>query len=216
MTVIAKDYIKEAFDLLNTSGLEYLLMWNIDGELPESLPEGKDVDILIRKEQETELVGFLEAHDYEEIAHPFRDDVFLYSVDKFRKMRHRKNNVLLDLNFQLTCRSLNAGEWIPLDQTIQESAWENKRFQEETGFSRWTLGVEDEYVTLLARAVFTKRIFDEGYRASIDRLRNKVDERDVLQKLEKVFFKFAPYLIAQVRKGEYDTIVKNYIQFREY
>ncbi len=38
------------FDLMNSSNIDYVLIKNIREELPNSLPDGKDIDILVKPE----------------------------------------------------------------------------------------------------------------------------------------------------------------------
>ncbi len=45
------------FRLLNESSLPYILMRNINNELPSSLEVGKDIDILINKSDEKEFIN---------------------------------------------------------------------------------------------------------------------------------------------------------------
>ena len=206
------------FRLLNESSLPYILMRNINNELPSSLEVGKDIDILINKSDEKEFINFFHSNDYQTIDHPFKYDVFLYGVDRFEfKYNNNNNKILFDLNFQIAVRSLDAGQWIPLDQIIQESAWKNKRFEKlSDDFGYWTLSYEDEFVCLVARSIFDKKEFQNGYIKRIDELINLINKNDVIEKFNMVFFKFTPYLMSYIEKQNYDEIIKNYLQFKEY
>ncbi|NLO17466.1 MAG: hypothetical protein GX118_04680, partial [Arcobacter butzleri] len=109
------------------------------------------------------------------------------------------------------------GQWIPLDQIIQESAWKNKRFEQLTDdFGYWTLSYEDEFVCLISRSIFDKKEFQNGYIKRINELINLINKNDVTEKFNMVFFKFTPYLMSYIEKQNYDEIIKNYLQFKEY
>ncbi|ACM92803.1 hypothetical protein NAMH_1663 [Nautilia profundicola AmH] len=216
MYIDSKEIIR-IFKKLNDSNLKYILIRNINNELPNKLKIGKDIDILIHKKDEKKFVNFFKENGYDSIPHPFRNDIFLYGIDKFEFKYNNNNNILFDLNFQLVCRSLNKGEWIPLDQEIQKSAWENKRFEkvnEEFGY--WTLGYNDEFLTLIVRSIFDKREFQEGYINRIEELKEKINLKNIERKMKLVFFKFTPYLLDMIEKKDYKNIIKNYIQFKEY
>jgi len=214
---ICKNEVKSIFNILNKTGLNYILLRNIDNELPEKLEIGKDIDILVSKNDEKKFQEFFKRNGYETIPHPFRNDVFLYEVDRFEFKYNNNNNILFDLNFQIVVRSLDAGQWIPLDQKIQESAWNNRRFEKiDEEFRYWTLSYNDEFVTLIARSVFDKKVFLKGYINRIEELKNKIEVNDVKEKLELVFFKYTPYLLEQIENKDYDNIIKNYLQFKEY
>ena len=197
MYLIRSKELINIFTLLNKQKLNYILMRNIDKELPNNLIIGKDIDILVYKKDEKQFVNFFNANNYETMNHPFKYDIFLYGVDRFEfKYNNNNNNILFDLNFQIAVRSLDAGQWIPLDQSIQESAWKNRRFEQlNEDFGYWTLSYEDEFVSLVARSIFDKKEFQSGYVKRIDELSSIIEKLNVIEKLNMVFFKFTPFLM---------------------
>lgn len=205
------------FRLLNQSNLNYILMRNINNELPVGLEIGKDIDILVNKKDEKEFINFFHKNNYMTIDHPFKYDTFLYGVDKFEFKYNNNNKILFDLNFQIAVRSLDKGQWIPLNQIIQESAWKHKRFEQlSNDFGYWTLSYEDEFICLVARSIFDKKEFQSGYINRIDEILKVIDKEDVLQKLNMVLFKFTPYLMKFIEEKDYDNIIKNHLEFKEY
>lgn len=216
MKTIEKRNIIKIFDSLNSSKVEYILIRNINSELPCCLQAGKDIDILVKNSDSKSLENFFKKNCFCEISHPHRKDTFLYGVDKFRHFHNKTSDILFDLNFQLACRSLNAGEWIPLDQSVQESAWKNRRFIENEGLAHWVLSYEDEFIMLIARSVFDKREFKEGYIKRMEELWPLVSKDDITEKLSKIFFKYTLKLLGYLKSHAYADIIKNYIKFREY
>lgn len=217
MRLIQSDELKKIFNLLNEKNLNYILMRNINNELPTNLEVGKDIDILVSKSDEKKFIYFFHNNNYQTIDHPFKYDIFLYGVNRFEFKYNYNNNILFDLNCQIAVRSLDAGQWIPLDQTIQESAWKNKRFEQlNDDFGYWTLSYEDEFICLIARSIFDKKEFQNGYIQRINELINLINKDDVVAKLNMVFFKFTPYLMKYIENQNYDEIIKNYLQFKEY
>ncbi len=217
MKLIQSEELINVFNLLNESKLNYILLRNIDNELPISLTVGKDIDILVHKKDEKEFIDFFNTHKYQKIKHPHENNIFLYGVNKFQFIHNKFNNILFDLNFQIAVRSLDSGQWIPLDQIIQESAWENRRFEKvDDKFGYWTLSYNDEFITLLARSIFDKREFQQGYINRINELYSKIDIDDVVEKLNMVFFKFTPYLLEMIENKDFDNIINKYLTFKEY
>ena len=218
MKFIQAHEIKSIFRFLNQSKLNYIITWNINSELPSSLKVGKDIDILISKNDEKKYINFFHSHNYQMTNHPFKYDIFLYGVDRFEyKYLNKDNSIDFDVVFQLAVRSLDAGQFIPLDQTIQESAWKNKRFEKlSDDFGYWTLSYEDELVCLTARAIFDKREFKSGYIKRINELLKLIDKTEVLEKLNMIFFKYTPYLFKYIEDQNYNEIIKNYLMFKEY
>ena len=100
MNLVNAQEIINTFNLLNESKLNYILLRNIDNELPSSLIVGKDIDILVNKSDEKSFIKFFHENQYETINHPFKYDIFLYGVDRFEfKYNNNINIPLLKLSF---------------------------------------------------------------------------------------------------------------------
>lgn len=213
--LVASDQIIDIFDKLNESKIDYVLIRNICEELPNNLIVGKDIDILVRYEQLNDIKTFFSMNGFNEVPHPHRGNIFLYGVKKFKFFKN-ESNALFDLNFNLVCRSLDAGQWIPLDQIVQESAWKNKRYVAKDGFKYWTLSYEDEFITLIVRSIFDKKEFYDGYKERILKLLELINENDVRAKMNLIFFKYTDMLLEQIKNEEFSNIIENYISFKEY
>jgi hypothetical protein len=215
MDYINYDQIEELFQTLNNSNVEYVLLRNINNELPLKLSKSKDIDIIVNPNDKYKLCEVLDKSRWLNIMHPWdfgNNFKFLYSMDKF--LMFKKNDIHLDVCFQLSCRSFNDGEWFPLDESIQNSVFNNKR---KVKFDwKYELLFEDELIHLLTRAIFDKKRFDQGYILRIQDLLKKIELNEFLKKLEKVFFKFSPNLIGLVQEMKYDQIRNNYLNFKEY
>lgn len=215
MSCVKPESIIDLFNKLNAESLDYILIRNINNELPDRLRIGKDIDLLVPYKERSKFIEFLKEKGFKNIRHPHCNDVFLYGVNKFDKFID-KDNVLLDFNYQLACRSLNAGEWIPLDHKIQDSVWTNKKINKIDEFTYYSLGMEDEFVALVTRSLFDKKEFQKGYIKRIDELINVIDVNDVIYKFQLVFYKFTPVLLGMLKKRQFDMILDRYISFREY
>ncbi|MCF6775585.1 hypothetical protein L3V83_03245 [Thiotrichales bacterium 19X7-9] len=216
MTQICAQQLKNAFIELNESRLDYILLRNINNEIPLHLDLGKDIDILVKKKDEPLFIEFFKKHNYKEVVHPLRNDIFLYGTDQFRTFKDQ-NNILFDLNYQVAVRSLDAGQWIPLDQILQNSAWINRRFEQiSDDFGYWSLSYEDELICLVARSIFDKKEFQVGYIKRINELIPMVDWNNVQEKFNLIFFKYTPVLIKLIKKNDYQNIIMNYLKFSEY
>ncbi len=203
------------FSLLNNSGIDYILLRNINNELPEKLEVKKDIDVLFKINDRDKILFLLKNNGFKPISHPFEKDIFLYGVTKFEKVINDKN-VLIDLNYELTCRSLNAGEWLPLDNKIQQSAWDNKIFVEKYDFKYWSLSHNDEFISLVTRCVFDRKEFEKGYTNRIIELLDIINKEEVLPKLQLIFYKFVPELMAQLNNKTFEKIIEKYIAFIDY
>ena len=216
MKYISKNSIVNFFNLINKSNIDYILLRNISNELPDCLKEGKDIDLLINNIDKKKVQLFLEENNFRKIPHPHRNNIFLYGVNKFNFYKNT-DKVLLDINYQLACRSTDAGQWIPLDQTIQQSAWKDKKFVSiNKDFGYWALSSEDEFITLITRSIFDKNEFNQAYIKRIQHLYQAINIDDVTLKLELIFFKYTPYLLDLIAQNKYDIIINDYLTFNQY
>ncbi len=215
MTFIESEQIIIFFKKINQSAIDYILIRNINGELPNSLIVGKDIDILVNKNNKKKFVEFMENNEFVEIKHPFSKDKLLYNLDKFRMFKN-DSGVLVDVCFQLANRSTNLGEWIPLHQSIQESAFKNKKFVKFGKISYFCLSLEDEFVTLVSRSILDKKKFQLGYIKRIEYLFGKINMVEVNSKLSLIFFKYAPMILKKLKNKDYGSIVNDYISFKDY
>lgn len=214
--LIKKDTVLDFFNRLNESKISYILIRNINEELPKSLKKGKDIDLLFKYSDKNTIYIFLNKNGFKKIKHPHRNNIFLYGVQKFEFFIN-KEGLILDLNFSLVCRSLDKGQWLPIDQVIQNSAWKNRVFYEHSSeFKYWALSKEDLFITLIVRSVFDKKEFQEGYINKIEELIGDVDLEDVIHKLKLIFFNYSGSLINQIKEKNYSTILENYYRFSKY
>lgn len=213
--MIDRKEILNMFSMLNKNNISYVLLRNIDKELPDNLRENKDIDILVKREDKSKFQKVLYNNGYKKRIHPWdfgNNFLFLYAMDKLEF--YAKEKVNLDICYQLCCRSINAKEWMPVDQLINNSVWENKRYNKQYGW--YELSYEDELIHLLTRCIFDKGEFSLGYRKRILELMEKVSMDDEYERLNVVFFKFSHKLIELIRKCEFDKIVDEYMTFTEY
>ena len=78
------------------------------------------------------------------------------------------------------------------------------------------MSYEDEFVSLVARSIFDKKEFQSGYVKRIDELSSIIEKLNVIEKLNMVFFKFTPFLMDYIDNKDYENIMKNYLEFKEY
>ena len=108
------------------------------------------------------------------VRHPwdFGDNfIFLYSMNPLEF--YEKNGIYLDVSYQLCCRSVNNGEWMPLDQKINNSVWNNRK--QDNTYGWYILSDEDLFLHLITRSVFDKKKFTDGYIEQIQNLFKKIN-----------------------------------------
>jgi len=209
------ELIENSLFLLNSSGIEWILLRNTNGELPKYLEVKKDIDILVRPENKAEIHALLLANRFSEIQHPYANDIRLYGVDPFRKYKNPEG-LLIDINFQAVVRSLDQGQWVPLDQAIQQELWLKKQYVPFGAEQIPMPADEDLFVLTLSRCIFDKKDFTAWHRDLLSQMLEKCDIEQLRKKLDLVFFNFASRLIDLVSIGEFDEIIPSYLSFSDY
>lgn len=214
---LLSDDIKAAFEILENGDVRYVLLRNIDNELPFRFKQSKDIDILVHPNDCGVLKRVLKRHSWTLNRHPLnfgKNFIFLYSMTPF--LWFTKGPLHLDVCFQLCCRSLNQGEWFPLCEAVQQSVWANRYRQDDKDLPVWRLCYEDELIHLITRSVFDKKQFTDGYIARIEEIMQHVDFSKLEAKIQRVFFKFTPKLFEILQRKDYQSIIPSYIQFSDY
>lgn len=212
---VEKEKIINLFQLLNDNNIEYVLLRNINNELPENLSSNKDIDIMVRKDSKASFHSLMKENGWRRVQHPWdfgNNFVFLYAMDQLEF--YNKNQMALDVCFQLCCRSVNNREWMPVDQIIQKSVWDNRRKNPKWGW--YELCNEDLLIHILLRCIFDKGYFSDGYINTINELIKCVDINEVRIRAEVIFFKFTPILLECLKRHEYESLIKSYLTFIDY
>jgi hypothetical protein len=215
MKYFNRQYIWTLFETLNSSGVDWLLLRNTEDELPDHLSEGKDVDILIDFKDWDVMRRHLFDHSFKQIQHPLSHDTKLYGVHEFENFL-APSGVLLDINFEIAVRSLDQGQWVPLDRSIQRSAWANRIKIDLTGQAIMILGNEDLFVATIARCIFDKKFFSPWHLAKLSQLFSCSDEESLRFKLNLVFFKYSARIFELVKQGRTEEVIDKYLSFSDY
>lgn len=216
MISVPSNRIVAVLSSLAKQDIPYRLLRNIDNELPNKLKRGKDIDVLSPWNHRGRLDHFLREIGFCRVSHPLRGDKFLYSVHPFEFYRNSTSDFFIDVHFELACRSLNQGEWIPLDRAIQARAWEECGHHLIGDVTVIGLSPACECLHLLTRCVFDKRKFDLGYLRRIEELTAILSDAQLLGVLEPVFFKFSMCLLDLLRAKSYQEIIMSHLRFMDY
>ncbi len=208
-----KEEVSSCFDILNKANINYILLRNINNELPEKLLRTKDIDIIVHKDNLQLLHEIFLLNGWKQIRHPYYKTPFLYAMTPFRF--YDKNGLHIDISCELSCRSLNDGEWFPLHQKIQDDIWLNKVDIKSKPW-KYELSSEDEFIHLITRCIFDKKKFSKEYILRIDFLFNKIDLEITLSKLHLIFYNFSNKLIDMISAKEYNYLPKTYITYKDY
>ena len=138
------------------------------------------------------------------------EEIYLYGMEHFSYFEN--DGISLTVCYQVACRSTLHGEWVPLDRKINNFALTNVR--DVDGVSR--LCPEDELCYLFAKCVYTEKGFSAEDKIGIEKVLTSIDMDALMPKLEGVFFKFSPRILAMAKEGRFDEIIPALWRFGEY
>ena len=216
---IPKEHIYSFFELINHAEIKYVLIKNLNNELPHKLKNGKDIDIIVHPENEGLFFEKMKTQ-YDQICHPMGTRngwQFLYGLKEGSMWKRRnigKADLYIDEISSLSCCSLMDKTWIPLDQEIQKRLWQCKKWDAKNHW--WITDNETRFIYLLARCVFDKKTFSEAYKIEIDNLFREINYQITRMLLERVFFKYTDELLKQVKERDYSNILNNYLSYSQY
>ena len=217
MNYINPDEIKKFFIILNNNEINYILIKNIADELPNSLMDGKDIDILVYPDSKTQYEEVMKKNNYHAHTHPLGIQngwTFGYSLPEYQfwKKEDRPFSLYIDANFILCCKSFVPKTWVPLNRPINDSVWENKIFDDKNEW--WIMDDKNMLLYLLVRCIFDKNSFSDSYIFEIEKRKHFINKID--DKLRMTFYKYSTRLSELVMMGKYGEIIQDYIAFDNY
>lgn len=216
---IPREQIDGFFQNINSFGISYVLIKNMDDELPAHLENGKDIDILVKEEDKDLFVQKMLEKRYQPCIPPCGCEngwSFAYGLPEYQfwKKNLEEYEVYIDACFKLCCKSLTPKVWIPLDKRINNDIWKQRVWNEKQSW--YELDEKTEIIYLIVRSIFDKHIFSNVYKKEIEKRKYLLQECDVREKLQLVFFHFTDTLIEMTLNGRYEEIIQKYLSFTEY
>lgn len=208
--------VLEFFELLNKANIEYLLIKNICNELPDNLLINKDIDIMVKSNQKKILHSIIKKQGGIEMIHPYGPWAgyqTLYDANP-PIMYILPSKLMIDVTNILCIKCLNMKAWIPLDKAINSSIWNEKDWN--YNLKCWQMDEKNYICYLIARSLFDKHEFESNYINEIKLRKYLLDDADVIQKLEKIFFGYTDNLIKLIKNDQYNKVLNSYIKFENY
>ena len=212
--MVTPDNINKFFDLLNHNRMKYVLIKNDGNMIPNCVPDGNDIDILIHPSDYDRLIEIASVNGYERLPGESFKYFFLYKLRP--DIYLHKEGAFFHAYEKIACTSLtNMGKSkIPLDSAIQQYIWNNRVWNEKCQW--WQANEITVLIALIVRAIFDKKKFREIYIAEITKRKDLLDEPKFEELCEYIFFKYTKRLIILLKRKKYDSILLDYQHFHEY
>lgn len=216
---IEETVVMEFFELLDREQIRYVLIKNINGELPKRLKDGKDIDILVKLSDRKKFTEVMSQNGFLKRIPPLGKDNgyrFGYQLPEYQFWQKGgiQQTFYIDACFKLMCKSLTPRYWVPLDEMINERIWNEKVWDDQ--LQCWCVDEKTLLVYLLARSVFDKRTFSETYRIEIDKRKELLKDKEVQSMLQTIFYKYTKTITQYVLESKYEIIIPNYLKYTEY
>lgn len=208
-TFVSASLIQTSLNSLRVD-VDFRILYDL-GELPDQLKKGKDIDILVRPEDVSACVSSLKKQNFKEVIHPNIADIYIYNAP--RRRMFVKQGLYIDIHQKLVVRSLDAGQWLPLDIEIQYASWADPHSPEDAVSF---LPAAVEFCYLIVRCIFEKKNFPMAQRERISKLSSLIDDAAKHTLLSKVFFAFTPVLISLIAAERWEDIIPSYLEFGNY
>lgn len=210
-------YIIDFFCGLNATGIPYVLIKNIGGELPNALVNGKDIDILVKKEAMPLFHNYITKIGTK-VMHPkgrMNGWVNLNGLEPFEFWRlNTADDIYIDVSNKLCCHSMRPMTWMPVSDIIQNDLWNNKVYDEDNKW--WRIDDNVLFFYMIIRSVFDKQCFNDVYKKEIVKYSGSINHELVLSYLKLVFFNFSDQLLKMIYDREFDSILVSYKRFCDY
>lgn len=213
MNTTKSDLVIKIFDTLDAQGVNFVTLQGFE-LLPDKVSIKKDVDLLIHPDSAGSALmifegcGFIASNGYPQ------GTVCLYGTRPSIFYDHKQLDIRFHVVYELSYRSLNKGEKIPVDKMLQNSIFQNKMSVGEIW--RYMPSAEDEFLMLICRCIYDKRTVPQWYKDKIEKLFSEIAPEKRQKHCELVFLKFTPQLLATIEKKETEYIFEKYITFCDY
>jgi hypothetical protein len=217
MKNINPNEIRKFFSLMNDNDINYILIKNVADELPYSLKDGKDIDILVHPDSKSKFEEVMIKGNFDICTPPLGVEngwTFGYSLPSYQFWMKRDSSFTLyiDASFVLSCKSLIPKTWVPLNEPINNSVWKEKVFDDKNNW--WIMDDKNMLLYLLVRCIFDKKNFSDTYIKEIE-LRKRYMS-DIEDKLKITFYKYSSRLSKMIAEQKYENIIQDYITFDKY
>jgi len=217
-----KMFFYEFYKFVNkTNGIKLLRKFN---QL-ENSTINNDIDILVPRCKQKFTNVFFNSFGFKKQVDSYLLNIYLYGAKPHIHYINKELNLHFDCVEQLISKSLHnvyigsvpITHWIPLDKRIQELAICTENVYNNNLGQIKTLSKNVELVHLLAHIIFDKRgRFETYYSKRILTLYREIDNKELENLLELVFFKFTPNLLKILDSGSTKDLFTNFINFKEY
>lgn len=215
MKTIKSQLVTKIFNELDSMGVDYVTLRGFE-LIPDKISIKRDVDLLVHPDSVSAANKIFIDNGFVIIQTPGEpaNTIYLYDAVPSIFFIHNTLDIAFHLVQELSYRSLNKGEIVPVDKELQTSIFENKRYVDEIW--KYAPSFEDEMLMLICRCIYDKKTVSLPYKAKIEKLFGVISPEKLHKYCKLVFQKFTFLLLSLVENKKTEYIVEKYNTFCDY
>lgn len=205
ITEIFKSFNQESIDIIILRKQENLFDNNND-----------DIDILASYKDFKKLKKILKKNDLLFYSDSKYINDYLYKSIPHHHFYNKNLGLNFDISFDISYRSINNQEFIPIDDERLDYIWCNKIKIIKNDFYFFQMDKYSQIIHLISHCIFDKKNFSDYYRNKISELIIEIDKTIFFEMIEPIFYKYKKRLFELIKDQKFDNIFNDYISYKEY
>lgn len=211
------NYLHQIISEFNNNNFDFIILRKSECLIEKKINDNDDIDILLNLRNRSNLKNFLKKKKFIHYQDSAMKFIYLYSSIPHDHYFDKKNKIHFDIAYDISYKSPNQGEIIPIDDNHALDYWSQKiRIDLDKNCYIHCLNKEHLLEHILCHCIFDKKKINNYYHSQIISLYKQVNKKILTNNLERIFFKFSKRLIELLDKEELENIYEKYITFREY
>lgn len=205
ITEIFKSFNQESIDIIILRKQENLFNKNYD-----------DIDILASYKDFKKLKKILKKNGLLFYSDSKYINNYLYKSIPHHHFYNKNLGLNFDISFDISYRSINNQEFIPIDDEQLDYIWCNKIKIIKNDFYFFQMDKYSQIIHLISHCIFDKKNFSDYYRNKITELIIEIDKTIFFEMIEPIFYKYKKRLFELIKDQKFDIIFNDYISYKEY
>lgn len=205
--------ISEIFQFLNKQNIDFIIL-----RKQEKLfdAEENDIDILTKYNHLDHLKKIFKKFNFLTYTDSKYTNNYLYKSIPHTHFYNKDKDLNFDICFDISYRSINNYEFIPINDEQLEFIWSNKIKIDREDFYHFQMDDYSQIIHLICHCVFDKNKFSDYYQNKISEIFNKIDRNVFLKMVDPIFYRFRNNLYELIQKKNFNHIFNEYLSFKDY
>ena len=206
--------ISEIFSYLNSNNIDFIILRK--QELILENIENNDIDLLISFSDLKKVINVFKNKKLLTYTDNKFNNIYLYGAKPHKHFYNKELNINFDISFDISYKSINQREFIPINDSDLDYIWEKKIKIQKENFYYFKMDDNSQLTHLISHCIFNKNNFSDYYSKKIIQLLDNIDEKIFLKMLEITFYKFSKKLLELLKSHKFEVIFEDYLSFKEY